>query len=526
MAITVKHTKVSTIPDGSDTDLVRPSDWNADHTLTGLGTMAEQNANNVAITGGSVNGTSLGASTAASAKVTTLDIGSGLTLATNAGSAGQVLTSAGAGNVPTWTSNGAGDVVGPSSSTDNAVARFDTTTGKLIQNSVVVVDDNGNTSGVRSVTYSGVVPTSTPAGTMWYDSSTYGLNFQQNNITQQIGEEIFVYGKASAAITEGQLIVKTGVVGASGVITFGPSPTGLTDNDGIIGVATENIPLNGFGRITTFGVVHNINTSGSSVGETWADNDTLYYNPSYAGGLTKVKPTAPNIKFQVAVVINAAGGGAGSLQILLQPGSQLGGTDSNVQLSSPTGGQLLSYSSADSYWKNTNLAAGTGISVNSATNGVITVTNSAPDQTVAFTNGTGISVTGTYPNFTITNTSPSSGGTVTSVTGTSPISVTNGTTTPAISLGTVPIANGGTNGTATPTAGAVPYGTGTAYAFTSAGSSGQVLTSNGTSAPTWTNKTTYLGVLLNAGTTTQVPTSNGYIGIVLNSGSTTQVPIS
>jgi hypothetical protein len=35
MAITVKHLKVSTIPDETDTSLVRPSDWNADHVLTG-----------------------------------------------------------------------------------------------------------------------------------------------------------------------------------------------------------------------------------------------------------------------------------------------------------------------------------------------------------------------------------------------------------------------------------------------------------------------------------------------------------
>jgi len=59
MAITVKHSKVSTIPDDADTNLVRPSDWNADHTLVGLGTMAEQNANSVAITGGTVSGTTL-----------------------------------------------------------------------------------------------------------------------------------------------------------------------------------------------------------------------------------------------------------------------------------------------------------------------------------------------------------------------------------------------------------------------------------------------------------------------------------
>jgi len=63
-------------------------------------------------------------------------------------------------------------------------------------------------------------------------------------------------------------------------------------------------------------------------------------------------------------------------------------------------------------------------------------------------------------------------------------------------------------------------------AFIANGSSGQILQSNGTSAPSWSNRTQYLGVLLNTGSTTQVPTSNGYIGILLNTGSTTQVPIS
>ena len=94
MAITVKHSKVSTIPDDADTSLVRPSDWNADHTLvgtvpvanggtgaatltgyvkgngtsamtasatvpstdvTGLGTMSTQNSNNISVTGGSMS---------------------------------------------------------------------------------------------------------------------------------------------------------------------------------------------------------------------------------------------------------------------------------------------------------------------------------------------------------------------------------------------------------------------------------------------------------------------------------------
>ena len=56
--------------------------------------------------------------------------------------------------------------------------------------------------------------------------------------------------------------------------------------------------------------------------------------------------------------------------------------------------------------------------------------------------------------------------------------------------GTLPIANGGTNATATPTAGAIAYGTGSAYAFTAAGTSGQVLTSAGAGTPTWATPTT------------------------------------
>jgi hypothetical protein len=49
-----------------------------------------------------------------------------------------------------------GDVVGPASATDNAVVRFDATTGKLIQNSVVIIaDTTGDVTGVGNLTASG-----------------------------------------------------------------------------------------------------------------------------------------------------------------------------------------------------------------------------------------------------------------------------------------------------------------------------------------------------------------------------------
>jgi hypothetical protein len=46
------------------------------------------------------------------------------------------------------------------------------------------------------------------------------------------------------------------------------------------------------------------------------------------------------------------------------------------------------------------VSAGTGITVNQTT-GAVTVTNSAPDKTVVLTGGSNVTVTGTYPNFTI-----------------------------------------------------------------------------------------------------------------------------
>lgn len=85
----------------------------------------------------------------------------------------------------------------------------------------------------------------------------------------------------------------------------------------------------------------------------------------------------------------------------------LNGLVYDIANSKGTNGFVLESTANGTLWVATTTFS-TGLSYS---NGI--VTNTAPDQTVVLSNGTGISVTGTYPNFTITNTSPSSGGTVT-----------------------------------------------------------------------------------------------------------------
>lgn len=95
-----------------------------------------------------------------------------------------------------------GDVVGPAGATDEAIARFDTATGKLIQNSVVTISDAGaftfpddirqtfnpgaNASGFNagSVAADPGTPTN---GDVWYNSTTNALRARINGATVSLG---------------------------------------------------------------------------------------------------------------------------------------------------------------------------------------------------------------------------------------------------------------------------------------------------------------------------------------------------
>jgi hypothetical protein len=322
------------------------------------------------------------------------------------------------------------------------------------------------------------------AGRMWYDGSTgaWNLGMGNGNITQQVGEELFVYGKASAAITDSplQIVYHTGTVGASGVITFAPTIAGITDVNSIVGIATESLALNDFGRVTSFGVVRGITTNGTAFGETWADDDVIWYNP-VTGNPTKVEPVAPYIKVQVGLVIKAGAGGSGSFQVGIARGSKLGGTDSNVQFGTLANKDLVAYNSTLGYWTNSSFS----------TLGLGSVT------TVGFTGGL--------------------------------ITVATATTTPALTVagtsgGIVYFSSASTwASSAALTQYGVVYGggAGATPVATAAGTTGQVLTATTGGAPTWASPAT-------SGTVTSVSvvSANGFAGTVATSTTTPAITIS
>ena len=278
---------------------------------------------------------------------------------------------------------GAGDVTGAASSTDNAVVRFDGTTGKVIQNSTVTLDDNGNFANANSVgfdvTPAGTLPTA--PGSLYWDSSdgiqTLNLVMANGDATQQIGQEQYYRVKASSAITNGQVVMFTGTVGASGGLTAAPA-TGLTASTAsyVMGIATQDIALNSWGYITSFGLVRQIDTSA------FTDGAILYLNPSVAGGLTTTIPSAPNPKVQVCAVVYAAANG--SLFVRPSFGGILGQYEGDVEITTPANGNLLIRNQTSGKWVNANLTAGTGITITNAAGSV----TAAIDSTVATLSGT------------------------------------------------------------------------------------------------------------------------------------------
>ena len=146
-----------------------------------------------------------------------------------------------------------------------------------------------------------------------------------------------------ATLTKGTAVYINGATGQTPTVAKAQANAESTSAQ-TQGLITADIANNGFGYVTAFGLVTNIDTSA------YADGTQLYLSGTVAGGLTSTKPSAPNVKVQMAAVINGGSSGGGTILIRINAGSVLGGTDSNVQFGTLATGDLIRYNGT--YWTN------------------------------------------------------------------------------------------------------------------------------------------------------------------------------
>ncbi|NDE02060.1 MAG: hypothetical protein EBZ91_10015, partial [Gammaproteobacteria bacterium] len=301
------------------------------------------------------------------------------TLPSADGSNGQVLSTNGSGTL-SWTSAGAGsgDVVGPASATDEALARFDLTTGKLIQNSNATLTDAGaltltngaviNEAGADSDTR---IEGDTDANLLFVDASTDRIGVG----TSSPGSKFDVKGTLRLSGSS------SGYVGIAPAAAAGSTTYTLPSADGTNG---EVLATNGSGTLSWtsrgVGTVTSVAGTGTVNGLTLGGVITSSGSLSLGGTLTGVDLTTA-----VTGTLPVGNGGTGQTTY--------------------TDGQLLIGNSTGNTLAKSTLTAGSGISI----------TNGSGTITIAATGGggsgtvTSVSGTGTVNGLTLTGTVTSSG---------------------------------------------------------------------------------------------------------------------
>lgn len=162
-------------------------------------------------------------------------------------------------------SAGTGDVVGPASATDRAVAIFNTTTGKLIQNSgVIIAATTNNISGPQKVT---VGVSSTASGTVDFIGLTSG--------TVTIGARA-IAGTYTILLPNAQGGANTTLINdGSGNLSWGVASASIADGDkGDITVSGSGATWTIDSQAVTYAKIQNV-TTGKILGRITATNGTI-----------------------------------------------------------------------------------------------------------------------------------------------------------------------------------------------------------------------------------------------------------
>lgn len=254
----------------------------------------------------------------------------------------------------------------------------------------------------------------TAGSAVWNDSDgTVDLVLKGGNTTIQLGQDLVVrvVNKTNANLLRSEYkavrVRKVSEGGAQGqrlAVVLGQGSTEMNSTD-MLGIVTENIANNNEGFITTFGTVRGINTTGSLQGEVWADGDILFLSPTVPGGITKVKPSAPN-HLVIIGYVEYAHQNNGKIFVHVQTSWELDELH-NVQISSPVYGQVLKYNQGLNLWQNDKLSIEELYDV--------FINNPSPGQILSYTGGgwnninipasvTSVGLATTTSGITITNT--------------------------------------------------------------------------------------------------------------------------
>lgn len=182
----------------------------------------------------------------------------------------------------------------------------------------------------------------------WNDiDGTIELGLKGGNVDLSIGQEnvILVVNDDLTTLNPGEVVRISGANGTN-LLAKRAQADGDPNSARTIGIVAESIPVNGAGFITTFGSIRNINTNAFN------DGDVLYLSPTTPGGITNVKPSAPNHLVLVGFCQKKSSG-AGQIFVEVQNGYELDELH-NVQINSGTlaNNDVLSYNSSTQTWQN------------------------------------------------------------------------------------------------------------------------------------------------------------------------------
>jgi hypothetical protein len=207
----------------------------------------------------------------------------------NIGSDGQVLTadSAQASGMAWKTPATYGDVSSSvGTSTDNALVRMDSTTGKLIQSSGAILSDANALSGLADVssvtgTFSGAVSVASLSSAGAVSVTSGGVSITAGGLTVSAG---------GAAITGNSTV--TGTLTSSGALTVSSGGAAITGNSTVTGTLAVSSTLSAAGMTNTGYVVSKYVTAGASPYSALATD--YYISVSTASAVATVRlPDAP-----------------------------------------------------------------------------------------------------------------------------------------------------------------------------------------------------------------------------------------